>query len=167
THDRDWLKAHGWPVLREVARFWTSRATYDAARHRYDIAHVTSVAESHNDIPNDTFTNISASTALRIAVAAAGVVGEQPDPQWERIAKGLYIPLSPDGQHHLAFDPRESNQGEGFPGGPLVLLFMPSLDLALTPQLRRGDYDYATRGTSLRREGTAPMGIAPRAIPAD
>ena len=27
THDRDWLRSHGWPVIREVARFWASRAT--------------------------------------------------------------------------------------------------------------------------------------------
>ena len=50
THDRDWLRAHGWPVIREVARFWASRATYDARGHRYDILHVTSVAESNTDI---------------------------------------------------------------------------------------------------------------------
>jgi len=167
THDRAWLRAHGWPVIREVARFWTSRATYDAANHRYDIAHVTSVAESHNDIPNDTFTNISAATALRIAVAAAGVSGERPDPQWERVANGLYIPLSPHGQHHLAFDPSVSRESEDFGGGPLVLLFMPSLDLAVSPELRRNDYDFAIRGSPLAREGTAPMGIAPRTIAAD
>lgn len=167
SHDREWLRAHGWPVLREVARFWASRASYDAANHRYDIAHVTSVAESHNDIPNDTFTNLSAATSLRAAVAAARVIGERPDPQWERVASGLYIPLSADGQHHLAFDPGVSGQGEGFPGGPLVLLFMPSLDLALRPELRRNDYDFAIRASPLAREGTAPMGIAPRTIAAD
>jgi len=167
THDRDWLRAHGWPVIREVARFWASRATFDAANHRYDIAHVTSVAESYNDIPNDTFTNLSAATALRVAVAAAAVIGERPDPQWQRVANGLYIPLSPDGQHHLAFDPSVSVHSEGFPGGPLVLLFMPSLDLALRPELRRNDYNYAIQRSPLAREGTAPMGIAPRTIAAD
>src|SRR5439155_766671 len=57
THDRDWLRAHGWPVIREVARFWASRATYDPGAQRYGIAHVNSVAESNTDIPNDTFTN--------------------------------------------------------------------------------------------------------------
>ncbi|HZC87715.1 MAG TPA: hypothetical protein VE266_12020, partial [Steroidobacteraceae bacterium] len=71
THDREWLRSHGWPVIREVARFWASRATYNPAARRYDIAHVTSVAESYNDIPNDTFTNLSAASALRIADAAA------------------------------------------------------------------------------------------------
>ena len=167
THDRDWLRAHGWPVIREVARFWASRATYDARAHRYEIAHVTSVAESNNDIPNDTFTNVSAATALRIATAAAQLAGEQPDPQWNRIARLLYIPLAPDGQHHLAFDPAVVGHGEDFGGGPVSLLFLPSLDLAMSPQLRRSDYDYAIRPNSFARGGSAPMSIAPRTIAAD
>jgi len=91
THDREWLRAHGWPVIREVARFWASRASYDPRGHRYEIAHVNSVAESNTDIPNDTFTNLSAAKALSIATAAAGVLGERPDPLWSRIARGLYI----------------------------------------------------------------------------
>src|SRR5207253_3375067 len=40
SHDRDWLRAHGWPAIREVARFWASRATYDAPARRYQIMHV-------------------------------------------------------------------------------------------------------------------------------
>src|SRR4029077_13989003 len=60
TQDRAWLRLQGWPVIREVARFWVSRATYNAPARRYEILHLTSVAESNNDIPNDTFTNVSA-----------------------------------------------------------------------------------------------------------
>jgi hypothetical protein len=168
TRDREWLKAVGWPVIREVARFWASRATYDAHAHRYDIVHVTSVAESYNDIPNDTFTNVSAASALRIAVAAARVIGERPDPQWERVAAGLYIPLAPGVQHHLAFDPSVGGRGEDdFGGGPLALLFLPSLDFAMSADLRRNDYDYAIRINTAARVGAAPMGIAPRTIAAD
>jgi trehalose/maltose hydrolase-like predicted phosphorylase len=167
TNDRDWLRAHGWPVIREVARFWTSRATYDAAAHRYNIAHVTSVAESYNDIPNDTFTNIGAATALRIAVAAAQAIGERPDPQWQRVATGLYVPLAPDGGHHLAFDPSVTGHSEDFGGGPLSLLFLPSLDLTMTPGVRRNDYDIGIRRDDAARVGAAPMGIAPRTIAAD
>lgn len=168
THDRDWLRSHGWPVIREVARFWTSRATYDARAHRYGIAHVTSVAESYNDIPNDTFTNLSAARSLTIATAAARVVGEPPDPLWARMAAQMYIPMAAGGQHHLAFDPAVSpHTTADFGGGPLALLFLPSLDLAMDARLRRGDYDYAVRPTDLARAGFAPMGIAPRSIAAD
>jgi trehalose/maltose hydrolase-like predicted phosphorylase len=166
TLDREWLRTQGWPVIREVARFWASRATWNAAAHRYEILHVTSVAESNNDIPNDTFTNVSAARALRVAAAAARAVGERPDASWERIAGALYIPFAAGGVHHLAFDPSVAHHSEDFGGGPLALLFLPSLDLEMSPQLRRNDYEYGIRPNAAERVGAAPMGIAPRSIAA-
>ena len=78
TQDRDWLKHYGWPVIRNVADFWASRATWNPAQRRYEIVHVTSVAESYNDVPNDTFTNVSAQKVLTLAAAAAAaLVGER------------------------------------------------------------------------------------------
>ena len=168
TYERDWLRAHGWPVIREVARFWASRASYDARGHRYEITHVNSVAESNTDIPNDTFTNVSAAKALSIATAAAGVLGERPDPLWSRIARGLYIPLAPGGERHLAFDPAVAGgSDEDFGGGPMALLFLPSLDLAMGEELRRNDYEHGIRPSSVARVGAASMAIAPRSIAAD
>jgi protein-glucosylgalactosylhydroxylysine glucosidase len=168
THDRVWLRAHGWPVIREVARFWASRATYDARGHRYQITHVNSVAESNTDIPNDTFTNVSAAKALSIANAAAGMLGDRADPLWSRIARGLYIPLAPGGQRHLAFDPAVvGGSDEDFGGGPMALLFLPSLDLAMGAELRRNDYEHGIRPSSVARVGAASMAIAPRSIAAD
>lgn len=168
THDGDWLRAHGWPVIREVARFWASRATYDPRAHRYEIAHVNSVAESNTDIPNDTFTNVSAAKVLNIATAAAKMLGERPDPLWNRIARLLYIPLANGGQRHLAFDPAVVGRSdEDFGGGPIALLFLPSLDLAMDAQLRRNDYEYAIRPSSVARVAAASMSIAPRSIAAD
>jgi trehalose/maltose hydrolase-like predicted phosphorylase len=159
TGDRAWLREHGWPVIREAARFWASRATYDAPRKRYDIAHVTSVAESYNDIPNDTFTNVSAARVLEIATAAAKLVGEPADPQWERIAKLLYIPMTKDGSRHLPFDPSVPLHGTSdFGGGPLPLLFLPSLDLSASPKLMSGDYAFAVRPMPLARAASSSMG---------
>src|SRR5215469_6885849 len=166
TLDREWLRAQGWPVIREVARFWASRVTWNAQAHRYEIQHVTSVAESNNDIPNDTFTNVSTAKALRIAAAAARAVGERPDPLWERIAGALYVPFAAGGLHHLAFDPSVVHEVEDFGGGPLALLFLPSLDLEMSGQLRRNDYEYGIRPNAAERVGAAPMGIAPRSIAA-
>jgi len=166
THDREWLRSRGWPVIREVGNFWVSRATWNPHAHRYEIEHVTSVSESYNDIPNDTFTNISAARALGIATAAAAVLGERPDPRWARVAAQMYIPMAPDGQHHLAFDPGVTPHATGdFGGGPLSLLFLPSLDVAMDAQLRRGDYDYAVR-PRLARVVSGPMGLAPRVVAA-
>ena len=166
TYDRDWLKNSGWPVIRDVARFWASRASYDPQEHRYGIVHVNSVAESNTDIANDTFTNVAAARALTIAADAARLIGERPDPLWERIARLLYIPLAADGQHHLAFAPTVVSRGEDFGGGPLSLLFLPSLDLPGEMTLRRNDYADAIHPNEPARVGLVSMGIAPRTIAA-
>ena len=167
TLDRNWLRGRGWPVIREVARFWASRATYDASRNRYDILHVTSVAESNADIPDDTFTNLGAVKALDIATAAAKAAGEQPDPDWSRIARGLYIPMAPGGQYHLAFAPAVTTRGKDFGGGPVALLFLPALDFAMSPALRKSDYRYAIRPDPASSVGQVSMGILPRVSAAD
>ena len=160
TLDRHWLRVHGWPVIRAVARFWTSRATWNARRHRYDILHVNSVAESASDIPDDTYTNLGAAEALRIADHAARVLGVRPDPRWRRIARGLYIPMAPGGTHYLPFGAAKPG-GKDFGAGPLPLLFLPALDVRMSAALRRGTYDYAVRSASLASIGRFSMGIMP------
>ena len=164
THDRDWLKKYGWPVMRNVADFWASRASWNSDKHRYEIVHVTSVAESYNDVPNDTFTNVSAQKALNIAAAAAALVGERADPHWAEVAAKLYIPFSETEQRHLDFDagvPREPLEGS-----TLGLLMYPSLDLPMTAKIRRNDFDYTM--ISVREGHREPhgMGMAPASIAA-
>jgi len=167
TLDRNWLRARGWPVIRDVARFFASRATYDAARKRYDILHVTSVAESNADIPDDTFTNLGAIKALDIATAAAKVIGEPPDRNWSRVARGLYVPMASNGQYHLAFAPTVTTHGTDFGGGPVALLFLPALDFEMPPSLRKSDYQHSIRRDPARAVGQVSMGILPRVAAAD
>ncbi len=165
TLDRNWLATRGWPVIRAVARFWASRATYDARNSRYEILHVTSVSESNSDIPNDTYTNMEAAQALRIATAAAGIVGERADPSWDRIAHGLYIPLAPGGARHLPFDPSVVVRGR-HAAGPLPLLFLPALDLPISAPLRRQDIDYAIPRNPPPYAGSFSMAMLPAATAA-
>jgi protein-glucosylgalactosylhydroxylysine glucosidase len=166
TLDRDWLATRAWPVIRGVARFWASRATYDARTARYEILHVTSVSESNSDIPNDTYTNMEAAQALRIAIAAAGVLGERADPRWDRIARGMYVPLAPGGAHHLPFDPSVAVRGK-HKAGPLLLLFLPALDLPISAQLRQHDIDYAILPHPPPSAGSFSMGMLPAVAAAD
>jgi protein-glucosylgalactosylhydroxylysine glucosidase len=164
THDREWLKKYGWPVLRNVADFWASRASWNAEKKRYEIVHVTSVAESYNDVPNDTFTNVSAQKALNIAGSAAALIGEPADPHWAEVAAKLYIPFSESQQRHLDFDagvPREPLEGS-----TLGMLMYPSLDFQMSKQVRRNDFDYTM--ISVKEGGREPhgMGMAPASIAA-
>jgi trehalose/maltose hydrolase-like predicted phosphorylase len=165
TLDRDWLRANGWPVIREVARFWASRVSYVPQRHRYEILHVTSVNEPYNDVPNDTFTNVSAGRALAIAASAARAVGEQADPRWTDIARRLYVPTAGAAEHHLDFDPAVQLEADAA-GGSVLLLSFPSLDMPMSMQFRRGDYDYALPPRVQARDITNSMGLAPNSIAA-
>jgi trehalose/maltose hydrolase-like predicted phosphorylase len=167
TLDREWLRLHGWPVIRDAARFWASRVTPDPDGKRYHILHVTSVSESNADIADDTFTNLGAARALEIASAAAAIIGERPDPDWDRIARGLYIPMASNGQYHLAFAPSVTGHGKDFGGGPVALLFLPALDFQMSPALRLNDYRHAIRTDAAEAVGRVSMGILPRVAAAD
>lgn len=164
THDREWLKQSGWPVIRNLADFWASRATWNAQRQRYEIVHVTSVAESYNDVPNDTFTNVSAQKVLNIAAIVAALVGDRSDPHWAEVAAKLYIPFSTTEQRHLDFD--ASVPREPLEGSTLGLLMYPSLDLQMTPQIRRNDFDYTMISVKQGHHEPHGMGMAPASIAA-
>ena len=164
THDLDWLRKDGWPVIRDTADFWASRAIYDAAKHRYEIRDVVSLMEPYPHVDNDTFTNASAAKALRIAADAAKVVGASPDPRWTQIADQLDMPFSAAGRHHLAFDPGTPLHDPG--DNDLAFLMFPSLDLAMDVTTWRNDYRLAA--APLQQSGATPtsMGLAPLTIAA-
>jgi trehalose/maltose hydrolase-like predicted phosphorylase len=164
TRDRDWLKQYGWPVIRNLADFWASRASWNADKQRYEITHVTSVAESYNDVPNDTFTNVSAQKVLKIAAQAAAIVAQRADPRWTKVAAKLYIPFSDNEQHHLDFDagmPREPLEGS-----TVALLMYPSLDLPMTAQIRRNDFNYMMISVREGHHQPHGMSLAPASIAA-
>jgi trehalose/maltose hydrolase-like predicted phosphorylase len=164
TRDRDWLKKYGWPVIRSVADFWASRASWNADKGRYEIVHVTSVAESYNDVPNDTYTNVSAQKVLKVAAEAAAIVGERADPHWADVAAKLYIPFSEAEQRHLDFD--ASVPREPLEGSTLGLLMYPSLDLPMTAQIRRNDFDYTMISVKEGHREPHGMSLAPASIAA-
>jgi trehalose/maltose hydrolase-like predicted phosphorylase len=166
THDRAWLTQYGWPVIRNVAEFWTSRATFNTERKRYEIAHVTSVDEDYNDVPNDTFTNVSAARALRIASEAALVVGVRADPRWTEVAAKLYVPFSERDQHHLDFDESVPHDLDTWGGSSLPMLSLPSLDLPMSAQVRRNDYEHAIGPILASSRDPNSMGLAPISISA-
>jgi len=164
--DKAWLKQHGWPVIRAVAEFWASRVSWNAPQQRYEILHVTSVDEDYNDVPNDTFTNVSAAKALRIATAAAGIVGATPDPRWLDIAARMVVPFSESEGHHLDFDPSVPHDIESWAGSALPMLAYPSLDLPMDAATRRRDLDYALAPITHSQRDPNSMGLAPISIAA-
>src|SRR5205807_9776722 len=66
------------------------------------------------------------------------------------------------------FDPTvRERSDEDFGVGPIALLFLPSLDLTMSTDLRRNDYEYGVGPSSIARVAAASMSIAPRTIAAD
>ncbi|EQD26424.1 glycoside hydrolase family 65 central catalytic [mine drainage metagenome] len=154
TGDKAWLRHYGWPVIHAVARFWDSRVTYDAARHRYEILHVVSPDEDYDNVDNDTFTNAVARKALRIAGQAAHVLGVTPDPRWATIAAGLYLPYSPQQNRYLDFGAGVAHDRKTWMGSTLAWLAYPPLDLHMSETVRRNDFNFALH--ALKSDGDDP-----------
>ncbi|WP_454852653.1 glycoside hydrolase family 65 protein [Promicromonospora soli] len=85
TGDLAFLQVHGIEMLVEIARFWCSLATYDAAADRYDIRGVVGPDEYHVSYPdaerhgidNNAYTNVMVTRVLRYALDALAVLPER------------------------------------------------------------------------------------------
>jgi protein-glucosylgalactosylhydroxylysine glucosidase len=148
TGDLVWLREYGYPVIHEVAEFWISRSTYNAPKDRYEILHVTSPDEAYNDVPNDAFTNAVAQKALRIAASTSHALGLAPDPKWEEVAQKMYIPFSQREQRHLDFDETVPHNKHTWMGSSISWLAYPPLDLPMSDEVRRNDFDFAIKSLS-------------------
>jgi len=96
TKDKGWLRDRGWPMLKEIADFWTSRVERNGPGH-YDIINVIGANEWEENIDNNAFTNGMAKTALAYATDAARELGLSPDPDWMLVANNIPILKFPDG----------------------------------------------------------------------
>ena len=88
TRDIVWLKDIGFPVLKEVADYWQSRAIKNSDGS-YSINNVVGANEFYHHADDNAFTNGSAKTALQFAMKAAKVLNVKPNSKWDELAKGL------------------------------------------------------------------------------
>ncbi len=105
TQNKDWLTERGYPMMREVADYWVSRAVPNTDGS-YSIKNVVGANEFAPNVDDNAFTNGSAITALEFATKAARETGETPDPQWASIAEKIRILQFPDGttKEHSSYD---------------------------------------------------------------
>lgn len=96
TKDKIWLRDRGYPVLKEVADFWTSRVERKGPG-QYEINNVIGANEWQENIDNNAFTNAMAISVLRYATLAAKELGLRADPEWEHVASNIPILKFPDG----------------------------------------------------------------------
>ncbi len=96
TKDRQFLAERAYPVLKEVADFWSSRVERKGPG-RYEINNVIGANEWQENIDNNAFTNAMAISVLKYATQAATVLGIKPDPDWMLVANNIPVLKFPDG----------------------------------------------------------------------
>jgi beta-phosphoglucomutase family hydrolase len=119
THDVEFLQAEGAELILEIARFWSSIATFNQERGRYEIHGVMGPDEFHEGYPNspaagldnNAYTNIMAVwvmcraldvldllPAIRRAelVAELGLSADE-IARWGDISRKMYVPFHDDG----------------------------------------------------------------------
>ena len=96
THDLEWLRREGYPLMRETAQFWCDRVTANDDGS-YSIRNVIGANEYAVGVTDNAFTNGAVRRALEYTAMAAAVCGGKSDPQWRKIAEGLRFPRFADG----------------------------------------------------------------------
>ena len=134
TGNRDWLRRCGYPVLRSVADFWASRLTPSKQDDHYEILDVTGPNEAITHVNNDAYTNAIAKRTLDVAREAARLLGETPNPDWERTSRAIFIPFNARRQYH----PEHSGDEEGEYAHALILLTYP-LEMEFADGIKRND----------------------------
>ncbi len=119
THDVEFLQTHGAELILEIARFWSSMATLNAERGRYEIHGVMGPDEFHEGYPgaakpglnNNAYTNIMAVWVLCRALDVLDVIpairraelitrlelSADEIARWDDISRRMYVPFHGDG----------------------------------------------------------------------
>lgn len=125
TRDKRWLEDKGYPLIKEVATFWASRATRNDDGS-WSVNSVVGADEYVSGADDNAFTNGAAKVVLRNAVKAAKVVGRTPDPKWTEVADGLRLCKMPDGvtAEHAKYNGEKIKQADvnllGYPLGVIT-----------------------------------------------
>jgi len=112
TQDRVWLENFGWPLLRDIARFWTSRVT-KIDKNTYGINKVMPVDEWCDNtqtkcgdigVDNAVQTNAVAAVSLIFASEVGHMFGFEVDPRWKIIGQQLKINFNATTRTHIQWD---------------------------------------------------------------
>ncbi len=136
TKDKIWLRERGWPVLKEVADFWASRAER-GNDGKYHIINVVCADEYAENVDDNAFTNGVAREVLGYAAEAAREMGVAANPKWAEVAAGLVILKLDNGvtREHATYN------GEAIKQADVTLLAYP-LKITTDPAQIRKDVDY-------------------------
>jgi trehalose/maltose hydrolase-like predicted phosphorylase len=105
SKNKTWLKKRGFPMLKEIADYWVSRATKNKDGS-YSIKNVVGANEFVANVTDNAFTNGSAITALEYAVLAGKELEEETPEIWQEVASKIRILKFKDGttKEHEKYD---------------------------------------------------------------
>ncbi len=143
TCDHEFISYYGAEIILEVARFWASVATFDAADGRYHIRGVVGPDEYHTRYPDadrpglddNAYTNVMAAWTLRAARSALDAISEDRREElfaqlrmtdddahrFEEVAAKMYVPFLDDHRDHRAVRRVRSPPGARLGGEPQAL----------------------------------------------
>ncbi len=96
TKDQDWLQEEGWPILKNVADFWLSRATINDDGS-YSINNVVGANEWAHVVNNNAFTNGSVKKVMEYAIQAAQILDTEIPEKWSSLRDHIKIEQFSDG----------------------------------------------------------------------
>ena len=114
TGDDAWFIEKGAELVLDTAKFWASRAEWDANENRYEFNDVIGPDEYHDHVDNNAYTNYMAREHLRTALDVLDWLhnhapekaqeltqrlGLSPErlAQWKQVLFRIYLPIGPDG----------------------------------------------------------------------
>ncbi len=119
TRDIEFLHFYGAELILEIARFWSSIATFNPARDRYEIHGVLGPDEFHDAYPdsnepglrNNAYTNVMAAWVLRRALDVVDLLSEMRRAEltsrldfsleelarWDEISRKMFVPFQEEG----------------------------------------------------------------------
>ncbi len=136
TNNKQWLMETGYPVIKEVADFWVSRAEKNADGS-WSINNVVGANEFAPNVDDNAFTNGSAKAVLQFAMKAAAELGYAAPPLWKEVSDNLKFHYFPNGvmKEHSRY------AGERIKQADVNLLAYP-LELVTTEQQVTADLEY-------------------------
>ena len=167
TQDLEWLRRRAFPVIEAVADFWTSRASFDAAKQRYELLDVTSPEEDYAHVDNEIYTNVVAHQSLTAAIEAAHLLGAAPNDHWAAVADGLYLPTVGEHGTYHDFDPSTPHDKvTSWMGTSVPMLSIPSLNFTADAQTLQGLFAHSVAGIGSVRKHANQMILIMLAIQA-
>jgi hypothetical protein len=165
--DRSWLRDHGFPVIKAVADFWASRATYNSTKQRFELLDVTSPEEDYTHVDNEIYTNVVAHRSLKAAISAATVLGISPDPHWRDVSAQLYLPTVASAGRYFDFDPATPHdKTDSWMASSVPMLSIPALDFDADPDTLKGLLRHSVEAVGPIRERANQMVLVMLAIQA-